>query len=249
MGLTMSLCRLVHPNARTFMTLLYILGNVADEAELTMSIDNAIIRALDPARISMVEITIPSSSFIEYNVSKELSVGLNLTSLVKSIPKPKKSERVTVAADEEFYEFILEGDIVKRYRFRSIEVSPTNVPELNLDFQVRALTLSSALRDVIKELEGSDSIEFIAESAESIVLKASDLNAQAKLSKSGGSLIELELKEPAKSVYDSDYLMKIADLLSISDVIELKYGSELPLSISFKLADETLIKYLLAPKA
>ncbi|MEM0505264.1 MAG: hypothetical protein QXN19_05550 [Sulfolobales archaeon] len=245
----MPLCKFVHPNARTFMTLLHTLSDVADEAELIISNDKVLIRALDPARISMVEVAIPSSTFIEYEVSKELSVGMNLSSLAKGIPRPKKSEKITVTADEEFYEFVLESDLLKRYKFRAIEISPTGVPELNIDFKVRALVLSSALRDAIKDLEGSDSIEFVTESMESLILRASDLNAQAKLSKSGGSVIELEVKESSKATYDTDYLMKITDLLSMSDMIELNYGSELPISISFKLTDETLIKYLLAPKA
>ncbi len=249
MGLAMSLCQIVHPNAKTFITLLHVLSNIADEAELVVSNDGITLRALDPARISFVEIVMPSSTFIEYTVSKELSIGLNLSALVRSVPKPKKSDKVTLIADEEFYEFILEGVIKRRYKFRSIEVSSSEVPELDLDFKVRAAVLSTALRDAIKELEGSEGIEFIAESAELLMLRASDLNAQAKLSKTSGSLIELEVKEPSKSTYDTDYLTKIVDLLNISDILELNYGNGLPISMSFKLVDDTKIKYLLAPKA
>ncbi len=246
----MSLCRVVHPNAKKFVAFLHVVGNIADEGELLIGNDKAVIKALDPARISLIEVIIPSSTFIEYEVLREVSIGLNLSSLVKSIPKPKKADKVTLTVvSDEFYELILEDDVKRRYRFRSIEVSPTEVPELDLDFKVRATILSSALRDAIKDLEGSEGIEFVAELTEFLLLKAPDLNAQIKLSKASGSLIELDVREPSKSTYDADYLTKVADLLSASDMLELSYGSELPLSIRFKLADDTLVKYLLAPKA
>ncbi len=244
----MPLCRAVHPNAKVLITLLRVLGNMADEAELIINTDEVVIRALDPARVSLAEITIPSSTFIEYDVPSEMSIGLNLNSLVKSVPKPKKGDKLTFTAMEDFYELVLEGGTRRRYKFRSIEVSPIGISELNLDFKVRAVVLSSAFRDAIKDLEGSEGVEFIAESTEFLLLKARGLNAQAKLSKAAGSLIELEVKEPSKSVYDTDYLTKTVDLLNMPDMLELSYGTDLPVSISFRLVDDTIIKYLLAPK-
>jgi proliferating cell nuclear antigen len=246
----MSLCRLVYPNAKNFDVIIRTLSNIADEAEVIIEKDNVFMRALDPAKVSLIEITIPTSSLIEFELpTDKVVIGLNLSSLIKALPRLKKGDKVSLLADEGFYEILIEGDVKKRYRFRSIEVAASEVPELNIQFKVRAVLLSSAFRDVIKDFEDSEGIEFIADSPEYLLFRALGLNTQAKLSKTSGSLIDLVVEEPSKSTYDTDYLSRIVELLSVSNTVELSYGTDIPVSINFKLADETSIKYLLAPKA
>jgi proliferating cell nuclear antigen len=246
----MSLCRLVYPNAKNFDAIIRTLSNIADEAEVIIEKDNIFMRALDPAKVSLIEITIPTSSLIEFELpTDKVVIGLNLSSLIKALPRLKKGDKVSLLADEGFYEILIEGDVKKRYRFRSIEVAVSEVPELNIQFKVRAVLLSSAFKDVIKDFEDSEGIEFIADSPEYLLFRALGLNTQAKLSKTSGSLIDLIVEEPSKSIYDTDYLSRIVELLSVSNTVELSYGTDIPVSINFKLADETSIKYLLAPKA
>lgn len=241
--------RVVHPGAKNLVSMLSSLSNVADEAELRFTERGLEIRALDPAKIALMEILIPSSAFIEYDVSAELRVGINLSSLIKILPRPKKGDRITLSANEEFHEFIIEGSIRSRYKFRNIEVALVEIPEINVEYDVHALILSRALSEAIKELEDSEGIEFTVESPDYILMKALGLNAQVKLSKVGGSVLELSISKPSKNTYDSDYLSKIDDALAVSEVTELSYGSDTPLFLYFKLVDETIVKYLLAPKS
>ncbi len=239
---------IVHPSAKNLVIILNTLANIADEAGLLITSKGVEIKALDPAKVALVEIFMPSSAFMEYKVGGDLLIGLNLSSLVKVLSRPKKGDRMTIMANEEFHEITIEGRVKTRYKFRNIEVASTELPEINLEFGVTALALSSALRDAIKELEDSDGIEFISETSEYMLLRALGLNAQVKLSKISGSLLELNVSKPSKNVYDTDYLGRISDLLNVAEVVELRYGNEIPLSISFKIIDDTQVKYLLAPK-
>jgi len=237
-----------HPSAKTFITMLGTLGGIVDEIGVTFTAEGVGIKALDPARIALINILIPSSAFMEYVTERELTIGINLSSILKILPSPKKSDRLTLLANEEFYELIIEGAVTRRYKFRCIEVASTEVPELSLEFKVRGVVLASAFKSVIKDLEGGEGIEFYAESSDNLILKSVGLGAQAKLSRASGSVIDLEVIEPSKATYDTEYLSKILDLVGIAETLELKYGSDIPISINFKLVDGSSVNYLLAPK-
>ncbi|MCD6428897.1 MAG: DNA polymerase sliding clamp [Desulfurococcales archaeon] len=240
---------LEHPSAKTFVTILEALGNIVDEALFSFTNDGVVVKALDPAKVALIEIKIPPEAFLTFKVTKDLSVGMNLSSLIKSISKPKKTDKLTFRANEQFYELIVEGVAVKRYKYRSVEVSATEVPEVTLDFKVRALVLAQAFKAAVKDLKGVGSIAFVAEDDQNLYLRAAEGGAEAKLSKMGGSILEMEVSEPSRCVYDEDYITKILNLTGIAENLEIKFGNDLPLRLSFNLVDGGSVNYLLAPKA
>ncbi len=238
-----------HPSAKTFLTVVQALGNIVDESLMNFSAAGLSVKALDPAQIALISIEIPSDTFITYHASKELSVGVNLANLLKTLPKPKKGDKLVFRANEEFYEFLIEGITTKRYKFRSVEVSASQIPEIDLDFKVKALAIAKALRDAIKDLKGAEVITFEAQDDKYLYLRAPELGAEAKLSKIGGSLLDMEVKEPSRNNYDEDYINKVLNLATISDTIEIRFGSGIPLNLSFTFVEGGSVKYLLAPKA
>jgi proliferating cell nuclear antigen len=243
------LIRLTHPSAKAFITVFQVLGSIVDETLIKFTSDGLSIRALDPAKVALIEIDIPSSAFLEYYIDRELSIGMNLSALLKVMSKPKKTDKLVFKGSEDFYELTIEGAVIKRYKFRSIEVAASELPELSLDFSVKALMLAQAFKSTIKDLKGVGSITFLVEDEENLYIRAADGGAEAKLSKMGGSILELEVKEPSKSTYDEDYLSRVLDLAGITENMELQFGSDMPAKLSFNLADGSAVRYLLAPKA
>jgi len=241
--------KLEHPSAKAFLIVLEVLGNIVDEALFTFTDEGLLVRALDPAKVALIDISIPSSAFLEYSISRNLGVGVNLTFTLKTLPTPKKTDKLVLLANDEFYELIIEGTGIKRYKYRSIEVSATEIPEIQLDFKVRALIVSHAFRTAIKDLKGVGSIAFVTEDSDNLYLKAAEGGVQVRLSKVGGSIIDMEVQEPSKCVYDEDYIVKVLDLAGVTESIELKFGNDLPLNLYFTLVDGGSVKYLLAPKA
>ncbi len=238
-----------HPSAKMFLTVLQALGNLVDESLMNFSTVGLNVKALDPAQIALINIEIPSDTFITYQSLKELSVGVNLANLLKTLPKPKKEDKLIFKANEEFYEFLFEGMTTKRYKFRSIEVSASQVPEIDLDFKVKALSIAKAFREAVKDLKGAEVLTFEAQDDQYLYLKAPELGAEAKLSKTGGSLLEMEVKESSRNNYDEDYINKVLNLATISDTIEIRFGTGIPLNLSFTFVEGGSVKYLLAPKA
>ncbi len=241
--------RFEYPSAKTFLTLLKTLGNIVDEASLKFTSEGLSVKALDAAKVALIEIKLPSDAFLEYEVKDELEVGMNLSALLKVLPTPKKTDKVSFRADEEFYQMEIEGVSRRSYKFRSVEVSASEIPEISLDFKVRAIVLAQALKTNIKDLKGSEAITFRAEDNQYLYLRGFEGRAEAKLSRMAGSILEMELSEPSESTYDEDYLTKVINLMGLIDNVEIQFGTNLPLKLSFGLVEGGSVLYLLAPKA
>lgn len=237
-----------YPSARTFVTLLEVVGEVADEILMKLSTRGLQVRALDPARLSLIEIEIPSAAFTAYDMgSRELDVGINIGSLLKVLPRPRKNDVIKFSANEMFYRMTIEGATPKTFRFRSIEVAAEEIPELNIEFKVRAVILSSAFRQALATLKGAGTVEIEVPSADYVILTGG--GSTVRLSRVAGSILSMDFEESVRSAYDETYLSKIDPLLNLADRLELYLGSSSPLSITFKLPGDLLVRYTLAPQA
>lgn len=240
--------RFEHSSAKQFMTVMEALGNIVDEARFKFGKDGLEIKALDPAQIALIHIKMPSEAFLEYSVESELEVGVNVNGLLKTVPKPKKGDKLVFQANEEFYEITIVGASVKRFKYRSIEVSAQEVGEISPEFKVSALVVAKAFKDAIKDLKGAGTITFEAQDDQYLYLKAVNMGAEAKLSRIGGSILEMEVKEPSRSNYDEDYILKVLNLTGVTDAVNVKFASDVPLYLSFTLVEGGSVEYLLAPK-
>lgn len=238
-----------YPGAKTFVVLMKSLGSLVDEALFTFSEEGLRIKALDPARVALLDIDLGTDAFLTYEVRKPISVGVNVAGLIKAIPTPKKTDKLVFKASEEFYELVIESNVTRRYRFRSIEVIAEELPEPELEFEAEAKAIASAFKTAIKDLKDAETIEFRAQ-GDDLVLRGVQIGAEARLSRIAGSLLELKAPESGTSErYDEGYITKVIDLAGHVQTIEVRFGSGIPLNILFPLAEGGFVKYLLAPKA
>lgn len=236
-----------YPSAKVFVALLEAVGEVADEILMKLGPSGLRVKALDPARLSLIELEVPPAAFAVYNVGpKELDVGVNLSSLLKVLPKPKKSDAVKFSAGEMFYKLTIEGTTPKSFKFRSIEVPAEEVPELSLEFKVRAVVLSNAIKQALSTLRGSGIVEIEIPSADYIMLRGG--GSTVKLSRIAGSILDIDFEESVKSAYEESYLAKMDPLFGLTDSLELSLSSSSPLSIVFKLPGDILVRHIIAPQ-
>lgn len=238
-----------YPSGRVFGRILEMISGIVDEALFTFSSEGLRIRALDPAQVALVSVFIPSSSFLTYDVVEETSVGVNLSNLMRTLPKPKKSDKIILRAGEDFYEFVIESTTVRRYRYRSIEVPVSEIPEISLEFKVRGSVYTSAFKTALNDLRGSGTIVFEASDNQVLKLTAPEVGGEVSFSVMSGSLIELEVDESSRSSYDESYIIKVLPLCEVTNTIKIEFSSDQPIRLTFNLPGGETIEYLSAPKA
>ena len=244
------IAKLIHIEAKAIATIISALSELVDEVAFEVLDKGVIIRALDPGKVALLEIELPPEAFIEYEVKTPVKVGLSVSDVKKVMKNIKKGDKFILAANEEFVELCIEGVPSRRYKFRNLEIASTEVPELQLEFPVKAVILADPLKAALSEVKGiAEAVEFKAENEENlIVAEAEERRVEIKFSKTAGTLIELELSEPAKACYDVSYLEGVTGLARIASNVEVRFGTDMPLNLKFMLAGQGTINYLLAPR-
>jgi proliferating cell nuclear antigen len=61
--------------------------------------------------------------------------------------------------------------------------------------------------------------------------------------------MEIDVKEPAEAIYGIDFLDKIVSKAHrVSDIVTLRFATNMPLELTFDVAGGGTLKYLLAPR-
>jgi len=230
-------------------TIVKALKGLVDEVLVTIDPSGFKLVALDPARVSMLSMEIPSASFAEMRVERELSIGISMQSLELTVEGAKKTDRYVLASDGEFVEVVVEGLPTRRFKFRSIEV-PREVPNIDVQFDVEASVGIDPFRVAIKDISAIGSYAlFKAEDEEVLqIMEASSKRGAARLSRSSGSLIDMRLSRPSSSSYEVSYIEKAISLAKLASQIQLSFSSDAPLKMVFPLAIGGTASFYLAPQ-
>ncbi len=244
------MARISYPEAKYMRTIIEVLGKLIDEVAFRITPDGVYVKAIDAARVALIDIFLPPTAFIEYEVPEEVIAGLSTANLAKLLKKVKKGDKFVMEVDEENVKIIIESTIRRTYRFRNLEVTVPEIPEAQLEFNVEAHLLVDVIRHAIKDAEAvGDLLEIEAPDQETLFMRGRGASiTETKLVKGSPALMELVVKEPSKSIYNLEYLKYIVNLTKIAELAVLRFSSDMPLELEFSLG-EGRVKYLLAPAA
>jgi len=248
--------RLVYPETKVFQSIVEALGKIVNEIALIADPDKVTMKAMDPAQVALIIVTLEKDAFLEYEVEGTESLGFNIANIMKFLKRAKKGYQLEMGTEEEGarLKIVLKGNLIKRYSITNLDVPEPEVPDLeSLDFKVRASVLASVLNNTIRDAEAiGDSIEFEAPDTDTLLLKAigaGSEGATTKLTRASTALIELEVDEPSKGIYDLTFLKNILSLTKVSDTVEIRFSSDAPLYLKFNVVAGGVVEYLLAPQA
>ncbi len=238
-----------YPSAKEFTYILKTVSEIVDEVAFLVKPEGVEVRALDPGRIALFRAFMPPEAFQDFDVKEELSVGMSVANLVKALKHIKKNDKITIAANEEFVEIVLEGTTVRRYKFRNLAVVSEEIPEINVEYDVEATVLANPFRTAISELSAlTDTIGVRGRGDEIVLFDYETKKTNYRFSSVSGTLISLNIKKECDVAFDAEYLSKVVDALRLGSAIDVKFGTEAPLYISFTTTAGGQIEYYLASK-
>ncbi|WFO76338.1 DNA polymerase sliding clamp [Desulfurococcaceae archaeon MEX13E-LK6-19] len=245
------MARVVYPEAKSIKSIVDSLAKLVDEVAITINNDGLFLKALDPARVALIEVMLPATSFLEYEVNEETTLGISMANLSKLLTRLKKGDRFELFAEEDYVGVTIHAAIKRTYRFKNLEVQVPEIPEASLEFTVEAQVLADAIKHAIKDAEAvGDTLEFEAKDDQALYMRGvGGTMAETKLTRDMPALIDLVVKEPAKSAYSIEYLKNVVALTKIAEATIVKFSNDAPIYLEFALAGEGRVKFLLAPKA
>ncbi len=247
----MAKLRLVFPDAREWRYIIESLATIIDEANFIATEEGLKLRALDPGRIAMVELNMPQEVFEEYEAEGEVKIGVNFDDFNKIIKRAKADNKLELIVEDNKLTVVLLGRVVRRFSLPLLDIAGQELPEPRLNLTVNAQMLSDTFRDALKDAAlFSESVRLKAENDALIMRARSDKGEwEAEFTRENGGLIEISIDEPAEASYGLDFLDKIVSkAYRISEIITLKFATNMPLSLRFDIAGGGWLSYLLAPR-
>jgi proliferating cell nuclear antigen len=234
--------------ADTLKEVVNVISTLVDEAKFTVNADGLTIRAVDPAHIAMVDLTLGKDAFEEFK-AEESEIGLDIDKLNQFLKLARADDIVDIRHDEDKRRLnIVVGDITRRMSLiDTTGMSDPKVPSLNLpakltvkvDDLVQGIKASETVSDHIALIASQEGFEMTCEG---------DLD-QVSWKKAKKDMEELNTPSIVRSLFPLEYFSNMLKAVSSGSSVTMYLGNDYPVKVEFKIAGgKGAVSYLLAPR-
>lgn len=228
-----------------------IISELVNEVRFKITPNAVELVAMDPANVAMVIFKLLSSSFVEYNISKEVKIALNLSNLKQILRRAKSTDMLSLELDDKSrLKIQLKGETIKTFSLPIIDFEEKDLKVPELSFPITIMTNSALLSEVI---EDADTV------AESVVLSVDkdqfNIYAEGDLSKAfieiksgDDTKINSSTKDIVKAKYSTEYLKKMINGSKLSDKVTIQFNKDYPLKLNYSTVDKMSLTFILAPR-
>jgi len=227
-----------------------IISDLVTEARFTITKDSIDLVAMDPANVAMVIFKLLSSSFTEYKVDKEVKIALNLNNLKQVLRRSSASDIVTLELEENKFKITLRSTTTRKFYLPIIELEEKEqkIPSLNFPISIKMDTtmLSEAVEDVSIVAE---SVKLSADKKRFMISAEGDLSkANIEIPEDDNTVITKEGDDVLSAKYSIEYLKKMIQGSKLSPTVFIRFNSDYPLKLEFKVMDKLMLSFILAPR-
>ena len=236
--------------ADTLQATLDSVGVLVDECKIHLTEDGLEIRAVDPANVGMVDLSLEAEAFESYEADGGL-IGVNLVRLKDIAGMAGGDQLVHLDLDEETRKLHISIDGLE-YTLalidpESIREEP-DLPDLDL-----SATIVIEGRDIDRAVTAadmvSDHIELGVEEGDELFYVAAEGDTDdVHLELGQDDLIDL-VTGPASSLFSLDYLQDMNKAIPKDTEVTMELGEEFPVKLHFDYAEgQGSVTYMLAPR-
>ena len=223
---------------------------LVDECKIRLNEDGMTIRAVDPANVGMVDLTLGTDAFESYEADGG-TIGVDLSRLEDIANMADAGQLIQLALDVETRKLEIKIDGLE-YTLAlidpdSIRQEP-DIPELDLP-----ATIVIEGRDIDRAVRAADMVsDHIAlgvnEDEETFYVDAEGDTDDVHLELGQSDLIDLVLGA-AHSLFSLDYLKDMNQAIPRDSEVTIELGEEFPVKIHFDIAEGAgSVTYMLAPR-
>ncbi len=225
-----------------------VVSTLVDEAKFNVTKDGLTVKAVDPAHVAMVDLTLEKGAFESFRAD-EAELGMDMDKVKEVLRLAKATDLISLTHEEDKNRLVMNvGNTTRRMSLvDTAGMSDPKVPSLNLPAKLTVRTdelrqgirASESVSDHIALLVGPDGFEIVSEGDTDTV--------SHKVPKD--LLEELQTKEAVRSLFPLDYFSNMVKAISTAPSVKLYLGNDYPVKMEFKIAaGKGEVRYLLAPR-
>ncbi len=230
---------------------------LVNEAKLKVSPTGITIRAVDPAHVGMIEVTLTSGAFAKLE-AEEMELGMDVTKFESVIAVAKPGEMIDIERDTEMNRLVVKiGSLVEVVPLDMAGMADFEVP--NLDFPAMVKVKAEEITQMLKtSKKASDNIELSAnkESFRLVGYSGSDIDRELtmNITMNRAQLEELKAPNETASTFSLEYFSLMVNSVEKDRILTISLGNDFPVKIEADLAvDENTgpqgsVFFLLSPR-
>ena len=235
-------------NAKYWKSCIDSIANIVDEGVFEITKEGIVLKAIDPSGISMICFNIPNKAFSKYDLDKSVSIGLDISNLIKILSTSRTDEQIVMKSNNNKFNIEFIGNYTsRRYKLPIIDVKTNDVkvpkiPDPESIVEVKADTLKEILKDANSL---SSYVAFKTTKNSFMVIAKSDIGELEEEHLDNAEFIKkLEVLKPILVSFNIDYLQRIISASPQGSTIALLLRGEDPIKINYKIGDAEVVYYL-----
>jgi proliferating cell nuclear antigen len=237
-------------SASTFRDALDSVSVLVDECKIRLNEDEFAIRAVDPANVGMVDLSLEAAAFESYEADGGV-IGVNLSRLEDIAGMANSGDLIHLELDEETRKLHIE---VEGLSYTLALIDPDSIrqePDIpQLDLPARIVLEGKQFDRGIKAADMvSDHIALrVDEEAETFHIEAEGDTDDVDLELGRADLIDLSAG-PANSLFSLDYLKDMNKAIPGDAEVTVDLGEEFPVKLHYEFGEGMgHVTYMLAPR-
>ncbi|XP_071439998.1 proliferating cell nuclear antigen [Hetaerina americana] len=234
--------------------------DLLNEATFDCSDSGIQLQAMDNSHVSLVSMNLRSDGFDKFRCDRNLSMGMNLTSMSKILKCAGNDDIVTMKAQDnaDSVTFVFESpnqEKVSDYEMKLMNLDQEHLGIPETDYACVIKMPSGEFARICRDLSQFGESVVIACTKEGVKFSAAgDIGAaNVKLAQTANAdkeeeAVTIDMQEPVTLTFACRYLNSFTKATPLSPVVQLSMSSDVPLVVEYRIGDIGHIRYYLAPK-
>ncbi len=242
--------KLVLAEPKYFKESISTISELVTEAKFKVTKNGLELVAMDAANVAMVIFNMLSTCFTQYEVKDDEEMAINLNNLKQILRRAKGDDILTLETEESRLKVQMKSNTVRSFTIPTLEIESKEqrVPELSFPYSIEMESglLSDSMDDVSVVAE---SVTFLGEKGQMSIKAEGDLSkAFIEIKPNDVTVIKADIDDKFKSKYSLEYLKKMVAAGKLVERATLKFNTDYPLKLEYKLIDKLMIAFILAPR-
>jgi len=234
--------------------------DLVTDANFDCSTTGFSLQAMDSSHVALVALLLRSEGFEHYRCDRNISMGMNLTSMAKMLKCAGNDDIITIKADDggDSVTFMFESPNQERIsdfemKLMDIDSEHLGIPETEYEAIVRMP--SGEFARICKDLSTIGDTVVISVTKEGVKFSTGgDIGSANIVCRQNTSVDKeedktvVEMQEPVTLTFALRYLNSFTKATPLSSTVTLSMSKELPVAVEYKIADMGHIRFYLAPK-
>jgi proliferating cell nuclear antigen len=234
--------------------------DLVTDANFDCSTTGFSLQAMDSSHVALVALLLRSEGFEHYRCDRNISMGMNLSSMAKMLKCAGNDDIITIKADDggDSVTFMFESPNQERIsdfemKLMDIDSEHLGIPETEYEAIVRMP--SGEFARICKDLSTIGDTVVISVTKEGVKFSTGgDIGSANIVCRQNTSVDKeedktvVEMQEPVTLTFALRYLNSFTKATPLSSTVTLSMSKELPVAVEYKIADMGHIRFYLAPK-